>query len=339
MAADVSSRELVKNLFQLRDLPRIPFIPWVCSFAAQLEQVQIEEMLSEPGLLSSSVLNAQELFGYDAIVNVFDTSLEAEACGCEVDWGEEGSLPKVVSHPLEEGANIDNLDVANVEKRGRIPTVLEATKRLKIIRGKQVAIIGMVTGPLTLAGHLSGDSFLDEFNRGSDEAVRAVAAAASVALKLSKQYCELGVDAVVMVDEMFGQIDNQRYQNLVGPLKSVWNVTKFYGVKSLLLTRASNVDSLSPIFSLQADGVVISGDVDCKGARDMALDRKLCYGVGIPTSVFLGETSAIGDSVKECLPVVRKGSFLSTEWDIPYSTNVNAMHEVMSSVKSSHQTT
>jgi uroporphyrinogen decarboxylase len=330
---DISSKELVKGLFQFKQPPRTAFIPWVCSFAAQLEQVSVEEMLSDPGLLSSSLLNAQELFGYDAIVNVFDTTLEAEACGCEIEWGEEGALPKVVSHPLEEGATIESLDIANLEKRGRIPTVMESTKRLKIIRGKQVAIIGMVTGPLTLASHLSGDSFLDYFNLASAEAANTLTATANITLKLSKHYCELGVDAVVVVDELLGSILPERYKSLAGPLKSIWNVTKFYGVNSLILTGVSDVNVVASLFSLQPDGVVVSGDIDCNETRDMAVERKLCYGVGIPTSVFLGETSGVADSVKQCLPPAGKGSFLSTEWDIPYATNVNAMHEVMSVVR------
>ena len=66
--AEQSSKELIRSLFQLRDLPRIPFVPWVGSFAAQLEQISVEDMLSDAGLLSTSLMNAQQLFGYDAIV-------------------------------------------------------------------------------------------------------------------------------------------------------------------------------------------------------------------------------------------------------------------------------
>src|SRR3972149_7483653 len=99
-----SSKELVRDLFQLRELERVPFIPWVCSFAAQLEQIPVEAMLSDAGLLSRSLLNAQALFRYDAIANVFDPSLEAEACGCAIDWSQGGGLPRGASPPPCGGA-------------------------------------------------------------------------------------------------------------------------------------------------------------------------------------------------------------------------------------------
>ena len=87
-----SSKDLIRGLFELRDLPKVPFIPWVGSFAAQLEQIQIEIMLSDAGSLSRALINAQKLFGYDAIVAAFDLSLEAEACGCRIDWGDRKSV-------------------------------------------------------------------------------------------------------------------------------------------------------------------------------------------------------------------------------------------------------
>ena len=56
--AEPSSKDLVRGLFRLDDLPRPPFLPWVCTFAAQLEQVQVEDMLSDAGILATSLTNA-----------------------------------------------------------------------------------------------------------------------------------------------------------------------------------------------------------------------------------------------------------------------------------------
>ena len=273
----INSKELVSRLFELRAMPRTPFIPWVCSLAAQLEQIQVKAMLSDAGLLSRALLNAQKLFGYDAIVNILDPSLEAEACGCRIDWDEEEALPEVISHPLSEGATIDDLDFIDFEKRGRLPVVLEATKRLNIIKGKEIAIIGMITGPLTLARHLKGESFTDILTQDVDEAAEIISTAGSVSLKLCRTYCEVGVDAIVIAEEMLGQVNQAIYQEVASSLRSIWNVSRFYNVHSLVLSKGCREEHVEPILDLQADGVVISGDLDYTRVKDGAQKRTCCF--------------------------------------------------------------
>lgn len=323
---EISPKELVRSLFQLKELPRTPFVPWVSSFAAQLEQVTVEEMLNDPGLLSSSLLNAQQLFGYDAVAMVFDPALEAEACGCELEWPDE-KLPRVLSHPLEDGAGQDILNVQDIEKRGRVPIVLEALKRTNIVRGKQVAIFGVITGPLSLASHLRGETLGDDLEHGSEEATKTVAGAAGIGLKLARKYCEAGVDAIVISDEMLGRVDANVYRILAGPLKSIWNVTKFYGVRSLLLTTGCEAKKVEPILDLQADGAAMGLQVDSGQAWEAARKRNCCYGTSVEPS---------NPPTEGALMSARKrGHFLTTDWEVPFETDVNAMHRLMAEIRRS----
>ena len=317
----------------MRDLPKVPFVPWVGSFAAQLEQIQIEIMLSDAGSLSRALINAQKLFGYDAIVAAFDLSLEAEACGCRIDWGNGESLPAVVSHPLSEGATIEDMDISSFEKRGRLPVVLEATKRIRAIRGKDVAVIGVITGPLTLARHLKGDAFAEDLNQSSERAAKVIAATGNIALKLCRSYCELGVDVIAIADEMLGQVNPDQIQTLAAPLRSIWNVARYYNVHSLIVTKDCRQEHIEPILGLQADGVALSGDLDYAQLGDMALKRNSCYAGIVPDSLLL-ETSLPAENCLKDSPSLRgKGFFLSTEWEVPYATDVNKMHEVMQTIR------
>ena len=324
-----SSKELVRDLFQLKDLTRVPFIPWICSFAAQLEQTSVEAMLSDAGLLSRALLNAQKLFGYDAIVNVFDPSLEAEACGCEINWSEGGALPRVVSHPLSEGAAIEDLDISNIEKQGRLPAILEATKRLNIIRGKEVAIVGLITGPLTLARHLKGETFVTDLSQSNEEAIKVITLAGNVGLKLCRSYCELGVDVVVIAEEMLGQIHPDLCQVVDAPLRSIRNVARFYDVHSLILSKGCVDGHIEPILGLQADGVALDGNIDYTQLRDAALKQNICYTRNIPDSILLDTLSKVSDFINDCLSARGRGFFLATEWEVPYASRVNNMHEIM----------
>ena len=330
-----SSKELIRGLFEFRDLPRAPFIPWVGSFAAQLEQIQIETMLSDAGSLSRALINAQKLFGYDAIVTSFDSSLEAEACGCQIDWGDGESVPKVVSHPLAEGVTVGDKNVSDIEKRGRLPVVLEAAKRIKAIRGKDVAVIGVITGPLTLTSHLKGEAFLTDFNQAAEEPTKVITLAGNIAIKLCRAYCELGVDAIVIADEMLSRVNPNTIQTLAASLKSIWNVARYYNVHSLIVSRSCRQEHIEPILGLQADGVALSGDIDYVQLGNMALQRKMCYSGIIPDSLLL-EASASAENCLKASPSLRgKGFFLSTGWEVPFSTDVNQMHEVMGIIRDS----
>lgn len=329
MTADISSKELVRDLFRFKEVSRPPFIPWVGTFAAKLEQIQVEDMLSDPGLLSTALLNSQELFGYDAIVTIFDPSLEAEACGCEIEWSEDhGSLPQVVSHPFTGSIGFENLDIQNLEKRGRIPVFVEAIKRITLMRGKRVAIMGMVTGPFTLARQLVGEGLTDDLQRGSGEATKVLTVAGSIALKLCRTYCELGVDVIVINDEMLGKMDAGAYTTVATPLKSIWNVARFFDVRSLVLTSGVSPEKASPIIDLQADGVSLGTNVDTIALQKIAAERKVCYGLSIPTAVLNIPAEAIKLSE---IPSIenRKGCFITTDGEVPYTTSVETMQEIM----------
>ena len=328
-----TSKELVRGLFERKEPDKVPFIPWVCSFAAKLEQVPIQTMVSDAGILSKALINAQKLFGYDAIINIFDSTLEAEACGCKINWSDSEKLPEVISHPLSEGAAIGDLDTPDFEKRGRLPVVLEATKRLNIIKGKDVAIAGLVTGPLTIAGHLKGEAFLDDLNQGKDEALEIIEAAGSVGLKLCRTYCELGVDLIAIAEEMLGQISPEMSKVIASSLRSIWNVVRFYNVHSLILGKGCNDGHIEPVLDLQAEGVALSGNIDAVQVKDEAMKRDCCFARSIPSSALLGTVSQAGDSTEDCLSAKDKGLFLSTEWDVPYATDVNNMQEVMRVVR------
>jgi uroporphyrinogen decarboxylase len=333
MMAELSSKELVKGLFQLKNPPRRPFIPWVGAFAAQLEQITPEEMMTDPGLLSTSLLGAQQLFGYDAIATVFDASLEAEACGCEIEWPDDGSGPRTTSHPLEDGAPIEGLDIPNLDRRGRIPTVLEAVKRIGIVRGKQVAIIGVITGPLTLARQLTGDGLVTGLNEGSAESLRTVEAAGAAGLRLCRKYCESGVDAIVVAEEMLADIKPGLMPTIAPSLKSMWNVARFFGVHSLVLSRRCRMDMVEPLLALQAEGVAVSGEVDYEKMREAALNRRCCYGQSIPDGVLCGTVPTPGGGLRDGISADGRGSFLTTEWDVPRDADVNAMHDLMRAVR------
>ena len=255
MANPITSRDLIKRLFSATELPRIPFIPWVCTHAARLEQVSVRQMLTDSTKLAMSLQNTQKLYGYDVVANVFDSSLEVEACGCSITWKSEQELPFVSGHPV--GGSIAQLDIANIEKRGRLPVVLEATRRLKIVLGKTVALAGVVTGPVSLAARLREDNIIQKLDETPEEAREILELARQICLKICRAYCELGVDIIAVADDLLPQALPKHLPLLLSVFRPLWSMARFYDAQSILLTRGCTGDNVEALLQLGADGVVV----------------------------------------------------------------------------------
>ena len=260
----MNSKELVRCLFQKKELPQVLFIPLVWSFAAKVRQATVKEMAANPTLMASALSDAQKLFGYDAIITVFDPSLEAEALGCGVDWISEFQPPLVASHPLEEGKGVADLN-ADFLNKGRIPTVLEAAKRLNLVRGKEVAVIGLVTGPATLSLHLQGDSFWPQFEKGAAEAKKTMDFTRKCCQDLIKSYCDIGIETIMVVEGMPSRTEEPVCRQMKAAYQAMWNVLRYFKGSSVLLAYGCTADNLEFLYSLGADAVVVGGSVTLSG--------------------------------------------------------------------------
>lgn len=328
-----SSRELVDDFFKGKSILRLPFLPWVCSFAAKLEQVPVRTMLSDPGVLSRSLSNAHKLFGYDVILNHFDLSLEAEAIGCKIEWQDDDSPPVVTGHPLEDGADFYDLDIESIEKKGRIPVILEATKRLILTKGKEVQIAAMITGPLTLARHLKGPEFTRQLELEKGDALDLVEDAGSICLKLCKTYCELGADIIVIAEDMREMVIHDIASVLASPLKSIFNVVRFYERKSILVARVRDDEQVISLCNLGADAVSVSGDIGIEEISKKAHERNCRFSVTLPDVVFKENSPEGSELIERAVKSGQPGLFLSSEWEVPRDTDVNTMHAIMKIIR------
>ena len=328
-----NSRELVREFFDGNTTERLPFLPWVCSFAAKLEQVPVNLMLSDPGVLSRALSNAHKLFGYDVILNHFDPVLEAEALGCELDWNGKKWPPAVTGHLLGDGVGFYDLDTEDIENKGRIPVILEATKILILTEGREVPIAALVTGPLTLAGHLRGRDFNTKLEQEDEEALDLVEDTGSICLKLCRAYCELGADILVIAEDMQDMIIRDISSVLASPLKSIINVTRFYNAVSILIGKVRDDNQAVSAYSLGADAVSLSGNINADKVQIKAREENCRFSIPVPDSAFLENDLGNIGLIKRAIESGESGIFLSSEWEVPRDTDVNNMHRIMKTIR------
>ena len=329
MAGSETSKEAVrKALSGDKATTPLPFMPWVCTHAAKLEQVPLRNMLNDPSLLTRALENAQRLYGYDMVANIFDTTIEAEACGCPVKWTSDKELPVPENHqPIN---NLSESDISSVTQRGRLPVVIEATKRLKTTLGRTVAIAGVVTGPFTLAGHLRGEDIADALERDPATSERMVEIAGKVCLEVCKSYCEFEVDAIVISESVMPRLPERFFPLAVSILGPLFNVIRFYNSLSLLLVRSCTRESLGLLTNMDADAVVVDGGIEAD-LRDGG--SRCIVGQSIPSSVLEGPKEQLKAHIDKCLKGDPAGVFISTEWQVPYDTPPENIHQLIRHIR------
>jgi MtaA/CmuA family methyltransferase len=92
---------------------------------------------------------AHNFCGLESMKLPFCMTVEAEALGCAISYGDEMNLPQVKSHPF---SRYDRLSPpADYLRRARVPIVLEAIRMAKDKYAGFIPVVSSVVGPFTLA--------------------------------------------------------------------------------------------------------------------------------------------------------------------------------------------
>lgn len=334
LAPPVTSKQLVRALFQRKDLARTPFIPIITSFAAKLAQIPVRDLLTNPTKLANTLHATHRLLGHDAITAIYDPAIEAEACGCAIDWPADHALSDVVTHPLAGSRSAGELDLSDFHQRGRIPIALEAFRRVAAVAGRDVGMIAMVTGPVTLAGHLRGSAFFQELREEPETAAEVLEAAGKVVTTMARLYCDLKADGILIADPALADLDPRALPAVSSVYQSAANIVRFYDAALLFLPGEVGADHHSALCQFEADAILLGSEGLAESRTRFAEEGR---GVGglLPPSVLCGSKEEVKTAVSDFLRHgSKRGFFVSTAGEVPYQTPVENMQEIVRLIKS-----
>jgi [methyl-Co(III) methanol-specific corrinoid protein]:coenzyme M methyltransferase len=172
----------------------------------------------KPEVMVGLARAGREILGYDTLAPIFSVQHEAEALGCTVDWGREDLMPEAVLRPCREPEDIKI--PPDFLQRPSITTVLEALRRLRADYGREVALVGKVFGPWTLAYHLFGvESFLImtlDFPAKVHEIMRRLK---EVPVLFGQAQLEAGADVLTLGDHATGELCSPHaYRDFLMPI-------------------------------------------------------------------------------------------------------------------------
>ena len=208
-----------------------------------------------------------ELVGLECARIPFDLTVEADAMGCRVDLGIQDRTPQITKSPFNSGSDIRVPE--DFLTRGRIPVVLEATKKLKEKYEDTLPIIVGITGPLTLAGHLLG---IEKLVRYMKTRPAEVESAIDEALEASIQYAnaisEIGPDVICVADPTSAPdlIDPLQFKTIVKP--RLEDLSREITTNKVLHICGSTEPIIRDMATAGFDGLSVEEKVDIAKAKE-----------------------------------------------------------------------
>ena len=151
-------------------------------------------------IMARQAMTAHTILGFDAVRVPFCQTMEAEALGCTIKSGGSDGIPGI-EHPPPFQLDDTPRFPDDFLSRGRIPELLKAVGIIKRELGDEVAVIGGIIGPLSLAAALLDTVPLLKATARTPEKIRPfLEVAVKAGSALAHALVDAGVDIIVCED-------------------------------------------------------------------------------------------------------------------------------------------
>ena len=340
--AEMTSLQRVQAVLDGQMPDRLPVIPQGFMFSAKSAGYSIGEINRSPAKMAQSHLACLEKYGYDGCVVDVDDATLAEACGAKVIFRDRDVASVDEHNPvLTDLRDIDDLQLPDPLRDGRICDWLETTQRLVEAVGDQVFIMGRADqGPFSLLCLLRGtqDLMMDLLTEDEDVIRHALEWTTQAHIRFAQAQLQAGAHATSMGDAYASSdlISPDMYRTFAYPYEKLV------------------VEALAPTgkpYSVHicGDTSSIVGDMGRLGARILELDWKVDMGAAraaVPDATVLmgnidpsdpmciGTPEKVRSCVRELIEKTRgRGIILSSGCALGANTKPENMAALVESAK------
>ncbi len=148
----VTPRERIAATLRLEEPDRVPLMPLSMAFSAKYSGTPYHAYLTEAEALAKAEVETARAFGWDAAIVSNDVASTCGAFGAEVTLGKDGlsriTGPAIrLEHAVEDFERLRSNPPAYYLDKGRLGTMIEATRLIKAEVGDEMAVVGWTQGP------------------------------------------------------------------------------------------------------------------------------------------------------------------------------------------------
>ncbi len=276
------------------------YLPITFALSLRMEQVSWSEACADCGLAAYALRNGMSVFSADGLVNWFDPWLEAEAFGVRLDRNDRGQVAAVEKR-------VSNVPTAEIfAAAGAVPAAIDLARRLCSETGDRHAVLGYLTGGATIVRHALDVAARGELETGDDISQLPAAdqtrldAIAQCSVYLARQYCEAGVAALLVAEEV---MPSGAIQSACEPL---FNLADYYATPIVILHRDKPTAAVIDRYRAAGAYSVLYA------AEDQGRD-----GVVVPLSASAEDAGNGSGGAAIAAPHDGHSQLITTAWDLP----------------------
>jgi uroporphyrinogen decarboxylase len=323
---------------------RIPFLPAIYEHKAWFIGETPSRVCRDADLLTKAILAEYERVQPDALTIGIDVyNVEPEAIGCKVVYydGSDTSVPAIAPESVlfQGSEDVTSLKMPDPRKDGRMPLNLEVASTIMKLLGKEVPVRAALSGPFSLAAHLTGleNLFMLVFTR-PDLVHELLNFACEVIKRYGQAFIELGCGVVIF--------DSQSSTELLSPLvfrefvlpKSRALIDYFHqqGVRNVPLIIGGNTTKmLDEYLETGANNLLCDARADAKEFLQRCVPARRAFRRNMDSTDFA--TISSEDIYRRTIDCLKESNgypgFILGTVIVPYGTPLSALTAVRSALQ------
>jgi hypothetical protein len=336
----LTPRQILKGLLQGTPPPRPLFLPIVFSLGAKVENLKLPAFLGNATKITNSLRQIRTHLRSDGVTCYFDPYLEAEALGATLQYTTEDQPPTLQwPHRSEIGELPEGLrSPEDAAKSPRVAVAVEVLQRLKSLLRDEPLLLAGVTGPFTLAAHLTDLRPTD--GPPCEDFPDAALELAATVTQIATKFVEAGANAILIREDIFPVLSAEYCDAWAASLVPAFNIIRFYEALPVLLIT-------DPISFAANKGVVFARDWDCilcpalpesssSAAEITPPPGRANIGIALPPAALQPATSAATENLTQSLHTIMmklRPVLVTTAGDVPASTDIKLLVKVGEAIR------